>query len=144
MTRVKDILNKKGRDVTSVAPDVTVLEAARMMNAGRIGALVVTEGAQVIGMFTERDVMNRVVATEQSPSKTLVRDVMTAPVTACSLETTLTECDAIITEKRIRHLPVVVDGQLAGIISVGDIVAQDVAIKAQTIDHLHDYLHRPA
>lgn len=141
MPTAQSILDRKGAEVATIDAGTTILAAAKEMNARRIGALVVTTGEKVVGIFTERDILNRVVAAARSPETTLVRDVMTAPMAVCKRETRLTECRAIMTAKRIRHLPVVEDGRLYGIISSGDILASEVADQRLTIDYLHEYLY---
>jgi len=141
---VKDILAKKGSFVASVKRNQTVLEAAREMNARRIGALVVTDADNVVGIFTERDVMTRVVALQLDPAATRIEQVMTCPVACCRPETTLDECREVMTTKRIRHLPVVDNGKLVGIITSGDVMAKAVDEQREKIDRLErsiDYLH---
>jgi len=139
---VEDILKKKGADVAAVERDSAVIEAARLMNERRIGALVVTAGDQVVGIFTERDVMNRVVAAKRSAETTKVADVMTSPCACCRSDTTLEECRNVMTDKRIRHLPVVDAGRLRGMVSMGDLMAAEAAQRQQTIEYLHEYLYR--
>ena len=141
-TTVQDILKKKGHDVVSVEPETTVLEAARQMNDKRIGAVVVFDAVHgVTGMFTERDVLMRVVGDGRSPEKTPVREVMSSPVTCCKPATTVEECQSVMTSKRLRHLPVIEDGKLVGMVSVGDVVACEVQVQQTTIEYLHEYLH---
>jgi CBS domain-containing protein len=111
------------------------------MNERRIGALVVTAGEQVIGIFTERDVLNRIVAAQRSASSTRVGDVMTAPCACCRPETSLEECRDVMTEKKIRHLPVVDAGRLCGMISIGDLMAAEAHNRQTTIEYLHEYLY---
>lgn len=141
MVTVSDVLATKSGRVFSVDASATVLDAALLMNQHHIGALVVTAGEDVIGIFTERDVLIRVVATQQSPAETIVRDVMTTPVACCQRTTTLDECRAVMTQKRIRHLPVVEENHLLGMISIGDILAKRNADQQETIRYLHDYLY---
>jgi len=145
---VKDILAKKGAFVASIGRDRSVLEAAREMNARRIGALVVVDGDHVVGIFTERDVMTRVVALQLDPGKTKIEQVMTCPVACCRLDTSLAECREVMTSKRIRHLPVVENNKLVGIVTSGDVLAKEVAEQhqrisdlQQSIQYLHDYLY---
>ncbi|MBN1346467.1 MAG: CBS domain-containing protein [Phycisphaerae bacterium] len=141
---VKEILARKGGFVASISREHTVLEAAREMNARRIGALVITDGERVVGIFTERDVMTRVVALQLDPAKTKVEQVMTCPVACCTPETSLGECREVMTNRRIRHLPVVSDNKLAGIVTIGDVMAKEVVEHKEKIDDLHksiDYLH---
>lgn len=142
MHTVAEILaGKPARPVHRVVEDATVLDAARIMNEHRIGALVVTRAEKVVGIFTERDVMNRVVALERPPGRVKVGEVMTAPVAVCAPETTREECRAVMRHKRIRHLPVVAGDRLVGIISVGDLLADAEAEQQQTILYLHEYLY---
>jgi IMP dehydrogenase len=141
MPKAQSILDRKGTDVATVERDKSVLDAAVLMNQQRIGAVVVTSGDHVVGIFTERDILNRVVATGKDPAETKVGDVMTAPMACCRRDTRLIECRTIMTTKRIRHLPVVEEGKLYGIISSGDILASEVAEQQTTIEYLHEYLY---
>jgi CBS domain-containing protein len=139
---VQEILTHKGHQIIFVSPNDTVLEAAQRMNAARIGAVVVFEPNHgVVGIFTERDVLRRVVGEGKPPASTLVREVMTSPVTCCHLTTSLTECKDVMTKKRLRHLPVIEEGELFGMVSSGDIFAHEVALQQSTIEYLHEYLH---
>lgn len=140
MSTVKDILQRKGADVVSVPPNESVLNAARLMNERGIGGLVVTEGADVIGIFTERDILRRVVAEGRDPGSTRVRDVMTTPVIRGRAEAKLEEVRALMTDKRIRHLPVVDDKGLCGIVTSGDILASQVREQQDTIEYLNSYV----
>ena len=141
MLTAQTILDRKGTDVATVDRDATVLEAATLMNERRIGALVVISGERVVGVFTERDILTRVIARERSPRETSVGSVMTSPMACCCRDTSLSECQAIITGKRIRHLPVVEEGKLYGLISSGDIMAHEVTQQQTTIEYLHEYLY---
>ena len=111
------------------------------MNERHIGALVVTRREKVIGIFTERDILNRVIAVRSSPDEIAVRDVMTTPVACCRPSTKEGECRSVMRKKRIRHLPVVEDESLVGIISIGDIIEDESAEKDDTIHYLHEYLY---
>ncbi|MDP6417885.1 MAG: CBS domain-containing protein [Candidatus Krumholzibacteria bacterium] len=141
MAKVKDVLSKKGREVHSIRETDSVSDAAFLMNRYRIGCLLVLAEESVIGIFTERDILTQVVAPGRDPETTKVKDVMTSPVAACGLDTELEECRAVMTEKRIRHLPVVEEGKLEGIIASGDIMAWEAVAKQETIDYLYDYLY---
>lgn len=141
MPTAQTILSRKGSEVATVEKDTTVLDAAKSMNERRIGALVVTSGDKVIGIFTERDILNRIVASGLPPATTLVHDVMTAPMACCRRDTPLAECKSVMTHKRIRHLPVVEDGTLYGMISSGDILATECDDQQSTIEYLQEYLH---
>ncbi len=141
MPSASTILERKGSDVATVEREISVLDAAKLMNDRRIGALVVTAGDRVVGIFTERDILNRVVAASREPGSTPVADVMTSPMACCRRDTPLAECKSVMSEKRIRHLPVVEDGKLFGMVSAGDILAGECADKQQTIEYLQEYLH---
>ncbi|MDX2200171.1 MAG: CBS domain-containing protein [Phycisphaerae bacterium] len=144
MHTVRDILAQKPqRSVVSISENAAVVDAARLMNEHHVGSLVVTRGERVIGIFTERDILTRVVAPERAPAAVRVADVMTAPVACCALSTTRDECRSAMRHKRVRHLPVVEDDQLVGMISIGDLLADAEAEQAETIRWLHDYLYGP-
>ena len=140
MPTVQDILARKGSDVISVKPGETVLNAAQLMSERGIGGLVVTEGARLVGIFTERDILRRVVAPRRDAAATKVAEVMTTPVTACGPDTPVDDCAAMMTAKRIRHLPVVSDRGLVGVITIGDVLAFQVREQQATIDYMHHFM----
>ncbi len=141
MPTAQDIIAKRRRDVIIIGEDATVMEAAKIMSDQRIGSLVVGRREKVVGIFTERDVLNRVVARHLDPLETIVKDVMTTPVAFCQPTTKLAECRSVMTEKRIRHLPVVKENRLLGMISSGDILALEFGEQQHTIEFLHEYLY---
>jgi CBS domain-containing protein len=142
MALVREILERKGPHVWTTGPAATVLDAATTMNQHRVGALVVVEGGRVVGIFTERDVLMRVVAGRKDPAVTKVSEVMTAEVVCCSPETTADEARGAMRDRRIRHLPVAgADGRLLGLISIGDLNAQLQAAQEQTLFLLTEYIH---
>ena len=141
MPNVETILGQKGTSVATVDRQATVLHAAKLMNERRIGALVVTSGENAVGIFTERDVLIRIVAAGRKPEDTLVGDVMTSPMACCRRDSDIEECKAVMTSKRIRHLPVVEDGTLYGMISAGDLLANECASQQQTIQYMNEYLY---
>jgi CBS domain-containing protein len=143
MATVNDILSRKGGEVRTTTPEALVLDATRAMNQHRIGSLLVLQQGHVVGMFTERDVLTRVVAAGLDPASTRVADVMTTPVAYCTPDTSLDEARTVFTEKRIRHLPVLDGGQLVGIVTGGDILAHDMTSKEQTIRYLEEYIRTP-
>ena len=118
---VSAILDRKGRNVYSVAPTVTVAEAVAEMNLHRVGSVMVMNGGRLVGIFTERDVLRRVVGPGLDPHQVTVEKVMTANVMTISPDVTIDETMALFTEKRFRHLPVMHNGELVGTISIGDI-----------------------
>jgi CBS domain-containing protein len=145
MSYVRDVLREKGRDVATIAPYETVLAAVQKMHERRVGAVVVVvDDVQIVGIFTERDLLNRVVAVGKEPPATPVEEVMTDRVAACTPDTTLAACRTAMTKNKMRHLPVVDDGQLVGIISSGDILARELADQDETIRYLHEYMHGAA
>jgi len=143
VTTVKEILDKKGTAVVSAKKTDNVFDTARKMNEKRIGAVIVTEGEHVVGIFTERDILSRVVAAGRDPKTTKVGEAMTSPVACCRRDTTVEECRDVMSKKRIRHLPVVEDNKLLGIITSGDILAREVTAHEETIRYLHDYIYGP-
>ena len=143
MAKVKDILERKPTRVESIDREATALDAARQMNECRIGSLVVTDGELVVGIVTERDILRRVVAAERDPASITVHAIMTTPVACCHLEADQEECRAVMTERRIRRLPVVEDGALRGIVTAGDLLAFDLVDKDTTIEYLNTYLYSP-
>jgi CBS domain-containing protein len=141
MPTVREILARKGPATISIGPTATVLEAAQLMNERGIGALLVLKEGQLEGIFTERDLMRRVVAAQRSPATTTVAEVMTPNPITTREETRAEECAAIMTTRRIRHLPVVSPQGLAGMVTIGDLMAYQVADQAATIAHLNSYLY---
>ncbi len=141
MATVQNILERKGTQVYRVREDDTVLDAARAMNTYRVGALVVTRGETVVGIFTERDILNRVVAARRDPAQVRVGEVMTSPVAVCTPQTTRHECRVVMRNRRLRHLPVVDAGRLVGIVSIGDVLEATEAEQCETIQYLHEYMY---
>lgn len=141
METAREILDRKGTQVATIHREATVLEAAQKMNELRIGALVVAEADRVIGMFTERDILNRIVAAQRDAATTKVGEVMTTPVACCRLSSPLSEVQSVMTARRIRHLPVVEEGKLVGMISSGDVLYTQVAMQQTTIQYLNEYLY---
>ncbi len=141
MSTVKDILRHKGSDVVSMVPDESVVNAARLMNERGIGGVVVMDGDVMVGIFTERDILRRVVAERRDPATTKIREVMTSPVTCCPVETTQSECMKVMTENRIRHLPVVEGENVVGIVTSGDILAYRVRDQESTIELMKSYVY---
>jgi CBS domain-containing protein len=142
MATAQDILAIKGAHVQSIGPDATVLDAALLMNEHRIGSLVVTDGGQLVGIFTERDILQRVVAQRRDPADTRVRDVMTGEVIYCRPHTPLDEARSVMMNRRIRHMPVLDEQwQLLGMISIGDLNAHQARDQEVTIHVLTEYIH---
>jgi len=141
MDMVRDLLARKGTDIVAVAPGTTVLEAARLMNGRGTGSVLVLEGKKLIGIFTERDVLRRVVAEQRDPSTTAVREVMTTSLITCKPETPVEECAGVMTQRRIRHLPVLGPDGLCGLVTSGDVLAFQFAEQEATLKHLSNYFY---
>ena len=138
MEHVSDILQEKGRDVLSIEGEATVFDAIKCMVEANVGSLLVFEAGKLAGIVTERDYLRRVALEGRTEKETAVREIMTAPLVYVTPETSLDECMAVMTERRIRHLPVFDDDrELVGIVSIGDLVKyrskrQDVQIRLLT------------
>jgi signal-transduction protein with cAMP-binding, CBS, and nucleotidyltransferase domain len=143
MGSVCDILQQKQSGaLRCVEPQETVLNATQRMNEHGIGALLVMENDRLVGIFTERDVLRRVVAAELAPASVKVADVMTTNIACCTPETSIDDARNVFRQHRIRHLPIVnSDGNVLGMISIGDLNAYDAIHQEVTIHFLHEYLH---
>lgn len=142
MATAHDILARKGSLVYSIHPSATVLEATQRMNHHRIGALIVMNDGQIVGIFTERDVLRRVVGNQVDPSKIAVFDVMTTDLVTCSPETEIEEISETMRARRIRHMPVMsAEGELLGVVSIGDINAHNALRKEAELHYLSEYVY---
>jgi CBS domain-containing protein len=142
MPTVQDILLTKGGEVYTTDPTVTVLDAVRKMNQHKLGALVVIMGEQLVGIFTERDVLRRVVGDQKNPREITVGEVMTREIMLCSPSTDIDEVSAIMQQKRVRHLPVCDEfGRLHGLISIGDVNAFHASNQEAQITYLNEYIY---
>ena len=141
MAAVRDLLARKSGEIVTVSGATTVLDASILMVERGIGGVMVTESGRLIGIFTERDVLRRVVAVQRDPASTAVADVMTTPVLTVTPDTPCEACRALMTERRIRHLPVIGPTGLIGLISAGDVLAFEVAERQATIQHLESYVY---
>ena len=140
MQTVRDLLRKKGTEVHWVSPDTTVYDALRLMAEKNIGAVLVREGARPVGILSERDYARQVVLKGKASKDTPVREIMTSRVVFVRPEQTIEECMALMTDKRIRHLPVLDEGTLAGILSIGDVVKAVISEKQFRIEQLENYI----
>jgi CBS domain-containing protein len=137
---IGSILRQKGQEIWSVTPDSTVYEAIALMARHGVGAALVIGEGSLAGIVTERDYARKVILQGRSSKETQVRDIMTSDLITVSPENTVDECMRLMTECRIRHLPVLDEGKLAGIVSIGDLVKAKLADQAHTIDQLHTYI----
>jgi CBS domain-containing protein len=142
MATARDILERKGAIIYCISADSSVLEATVRMNQCRVGALIVTDEGRIVGIFTERDVLRRVVAQQCAAASTPVRDAMSDNVICCGLETEVDEIAAIMRDQRIRHMPVCdEEGELLGIVSLGDVNAFYASNQASEIHFLNEYIY---
>jgi CBS domain-containing protein len=141
MPVVRDLLARKGTDVVSIQPTASVLEAARLMNDRGVGGVVVVDEANaLLGIFTERDILRRVVAAGLPPETTKVADVFTRDIITCTPEMNVEEVGSLMTTRRVRHLPVVDAGGLHGVVTIGDLLAHRLSDQESTIQHLNSYV----
>lgn len=141
MTTVYRILEEKGRDVWIIDPDASVFDALEKFSRRNIGALVVMEAERVAGLFTERQYARSVFLKGKASTTTSVREVMLTDIPCVRPGSTVQECMAIMTDKKTRHLPVLKDGALVGLVSIGDLVARTISEQKFTIDQLIEYVH---
>ena len=142
MPSVLDVLAVKGNQVHSIAPTATVLEATQKMNANKLGALLVMHEGQVAGIFTERDVLRRVVAEQRDPSSCRVAEVMTTDVICCHAEDDLDEISQLMQQKRVRHVPVCdANDRIIGMVSIGDVNAYHASHQEAHINFLSEYIY---
>jgi CBS domain-containing protein len=139
MNLVAQILDEKGRDLLTIDADATVLAAVRQMVDANVGSLLVTESGEITGIITERDFLRRVALEGRTDEGTAVREIMSSPLIVTA-EATVDECMAIMTDRRIRHVPVVEEGEVVGLISIGDLVKFKSKQQSFEIQYLTDYI----
>jgi CBS domain-containing protein len=140
MTNVKQILHNKGTGVWSVSPDAMIFEALEIMAEKGVGALLVMEEEKLVGIISERDYARKVILVGKSSKETPVREIMTSKLIVVTQNENVENCMAIMTNKRIRHLPVVEGDKLLGVISIGDVVKSIISEQGLLIDHLTSYI----
>ncbi|HUJ53766.1 MAG TPA: CBS domain-containing protein [Steroidobacteraceae bacterium] len=141
MTIVRQLLEHKGRAIFWVEPETPVLEAIRAMAAHHVGALLVMQGEALRGIVSERDYARKVILLGRSSADTPVRDIMSSPVITVSPDTSVQTCMQLMTDKRVRHLPVVDAARVVGMVSIGDLVKAVIAEQQQQIEQLEQYIH---
>lgn len=139
MILIEQLLDTKGRDIWSISPDDTALEAIRLMEEKQVGALTVMEGEKLLGIISERDYVRRVVLKGVAET-TPVKSIMTSKVRYAEPGQTVSHCMALMTEKRVRHLPVMSEGKMLGMISIGDLVKAMIVHQQHTIEELERYI----
>ncbi len=140
MSQVKHLLQDKGSTIFSVTPEAPVLEAIKQMAECRVGALLVMSGAKLVGVVSERDYARKVILQGKSSSQTPVSDIMTPDPLTVGPDTDVFDCMRRCTNSRVRHLPVVEDGKVVGVISIGDLVKAVIDAQAEQIEHLERYI----
>jgi CBS domain-containing protein len=140
VNQVSEILNGKGRDMLRIDADASVFEAVKQMVEASVGSLLVTEGGEITGIVTERDYLRRMTLEDRTDKETAVREIMSSPLIVVTLETTIDECMALMTDRRIRHVPVVDGGEVVGVVSIGDLVKFKSKLQSFEIQYLTDYI----
>ncbi|MDE1894124.1 MAG: CBS domain-containing protein [Pseudomonadota bacterium] len=140
MSQVKHLLESKGSTIFSIAPDVPVLEAIKRMAEHRIGALLVMRGSELVGVLSERDYARKVILQGRLSAQTAVADIMTSTPLTVGPDTDVFDCMRLCTDRRIRHLPVVENSKVIGVISIGDLVKAVIDAQAEQIEHLERYI----
>lgn len=140
MSTVRDVLRRKGSGVHSVGPDASVYDALTVMSEKNIGAVLVLDDGRPVGILSERDYARQVILKGKASRDTPVREIMTSKVVFVSPEQSVDECMALMTDKRIRHLPVLQNGELIGMLSIGDVVKEIISEKQFLIDQLVHYI----
>lgn len=137
---VRSILQNKGREVYSLPPEATVYNALQIMAEKNTGALLVIGQGQLLGVISERDYARKGILQGRMSKETPVSEVMVSPAIVAAMDSTVEECMRLMTDHRIRHLPIVDRGQVVGVVSVGDLVKSIISAQAAAIDHLQDYI----
>ena len=140
MSQARHLLESKGSTIFSIAPDAPVLEAIKLMAEHRVGALLVMRETELVGVLSERDYARKVILQGRSSSQTSVSDIMSNSPLTVSPATDVFDCMRLCTDSRIRHLPVVEDGKVVGVISIGDLVKAVIDAQAEQIEHLERYI----
>ncbi|HEY0662955.1 MAG TPA: CBS domain-containing protein [Lysobacter sp.] len=140
MRTVRQLLEAKAPEIYAIGPDSPVIDAIRLMAEKRIGAVLVMEGQRLVGILSERDYARKIVLQGRSSSDTPVRDIMTADVITVRLDDSADHCMQIVTDQRIRHLPVVQAGQVQGVVSIGDLVKAVIEDQQLELDQLQRYI----
>lgn len=137
---IESILGNKPPAIWSVSPDATVYDAIALMAEKNVGALLVMDNEKLVGIISERDYSRKVMLKGKTSRNSFVHEIMTTELTTAHPRETVQECLRFMTEKRIRHLPVVADGELRGVISIGDLVKQVISTQSATLEQLKDYI----
>ncbi len=140
VNRLYEILEEKGGEVLKIDAEASVFEAVQLMVEKNVGSLLVTEGGDIAGIVTERDYLRRVTLEGHSDRETPVREIMSSPLIVASPQTTVDECMALMTDRRIRHVPIVEEGSVVGVVSIGDVVKFKSKLQTFEIQYLTNYI----
>jgi signal-transduction protein with cAMP-binding, CBS, and nucleotidyltransferase domain len=140
MNQLSEILDEKGHDALRIEAEASVFEAVKRMVEANVGSLLVTESGEIKGIVTERDYLRRAALEGRPDKETAVREIMSSPLLVVKPETTVDECMALMTDRRIRHVPVVDGGEVVGIVSIGDVVRFKSKQQSFEIQFLHEYI----
>ncbi|MDQ2911338.1 MAG: CBS domain-containing protein [Actinomycetota bacterium] len=141
MNQLSEILDEKGSDVLQIEAGASIFEAVERMVEANVGSLLVTEGGQIAGIVTERDYLRHVTLQGRTDKETAVREIMSSPLIVATPQTTIDECMALMTDRRIRHVPVTNGGEVVGVVSIGDIVKFKSKKQSFELQYLHDYIN---
>ncbi len=141
MKKVSQILGRKGSNVVTITPDITVLDALKQMAEKNIGSIVVLEDGRYVGVLTERDYARKVILKGKSSTTTLVKEIMSTGLPRITPDNSLETCMQIMSENNIRYLPVFENDELCGIISINDVIKETILTQKETIEHLQNYIH---
>jgi CBS domain-containing protein len=141
MRKVADILKRKGRHVESVTPDLTVIEALRLMADKNIGSVAVMHNERFVGLMTERDYSRKIILKGRSSNETTISEIMTSDYPSVVENDSVEHCMELMSSRNLRYLPVIEHDQLAGIISINDVVTETILTQKETIEHLQNYIH---
>jgi CBS domain-containing protein len=139
-TPIRSVLAAKGSEIYGLPPDASVFSAIEMMATRSVGALLVIQDGKLIGILSERDYARKVILLGRASKDTRIKEIMTSPVTFVTPDCTVDEAMSLMTQKRIRHLPILENEQVIGLVSIGDLVKYIVSEQADTIEHLHAYI----
>ena len=142
MSKVSNILARKGSNIISVSPEITVYEALKVMSERNIGSVVVLENGKYAGLLTERDYARKVIMLGRSSNETTVKDIMTTDLPSISLGHTVDDCMQLMSSRNVRYLPVIENNELVGLLSIMDLVTETITNQKETIDHLQNYINQ--
>lgn len=141
MVTIRDILNEKGQNIYFVSPETTVYESLEKMSAHNVGSMLVMEDEKLMGIFTERDYMKKIILQNKASKTTIVKDIMTANPVCITPSDSVDNALSIMTKQHCRHLPIIEKSKIIGVVSIGDLVKKKISSMDATIKHLSDYIY---